>query len=179
MVATIFVRRLIALHGTARRSGPGQDSCPFAANICPMNVLDDLKKLEASIVQRYQQLQPALAEVEELRRVADRLGVDLDSAGAAPAARSRVRRASAPAAAPAAAPAGRKPRSKAKAPRRKRTSKRRDQVLKLIVDRPGITVPEIGKALKVDPTGLYRYIKQLESDGSITKSGKELRPTAG
>jgi hypothetical protein len=136
-----------------------------------MTVLDDLKKLEASIVARYQELQPALAEVEELRRVAERLGVDLDRAStraAKPAAavtRTRGRRSSA-------APSRRKP--KATGPRRPRIGGRREQVLKLVTERPGITVPEIGKALKVDPTGLYRYAKQLEADGTITKDGTKL-----
>jgi hypothetical protein len=135
-----------------------------------MTVLDDLKKLETSIVKRYQELQPALAEVEELRRVADRLGVDLDRAStkaAKPAAvtRTRTRRT---------ASAGRK--TKVTSPRRPRAGGRREQVLKLVTERPGITVPEIGKALKVDPTGLYRYAKQLEADGVITKSGTKLSP---
>jgi Winged helix-turn-helix DNA-binding len=137
-----------------------------------MNVLDDLKKLEASIVARYQELQPALTEVEELRRVAERLGVDLDRASTkaakpATATRTRTRRS-------AAAPSRRK--SKVASPRRPRAGGRREQVLKLVTDRPGITVPEIGKALGVDPTGLYRYAKQLEADGSITKSGTKLSP---
>jgi hypothetical protein len=145
-----------------------------------MTVLDDLKKLEASIVKRYQELQPALAEVEELRRVAERLGVNLDRPG------PRAARAAAPAAAAAAAPAGRtrgrragatrrKKATKVVAPRRPRAGGRREQVLKLVTDRPGITVPEIGKALKVDPTGLYRYAKQLEADGTIVKDGTKLR----
>jgi hypothetical protein len=165
-----------------------------------MNVLDDLKKLEASIVQRYQQLQPALAEVEELRRVADRLGVNLDRpsarAAAKPAARAakpaaaakrgrgrgRTRRSTATAttAAPTATatPRPRKKATKVTSPRRPRPGGRREQFLKLVTDRPGITVPEIGKALKVDPTGLYRYAKQLEADGSITKTGTQLYPAA-
>jgi DNA primase len=141
-----------------------------------MNVLDDLKKLEASIVKRYQELQPALAEIEELRRVAERLGVNLDRAStraakpataAATRTRTRTRTRRAPS-------AGRK--TKVSSPRRPRAGGRREQVLKLVTERPGITVPEIGKALKVDPTGLYRYAKQLEADGSITKSGTKLSP---
>jgi len=148
-----------------------------------MNVLDDLKKLEASIVQRYQELQPALAEVEELRRVAERLGVDLDRAGARAAKPARAARA-AGAAKPAQARARRsgasssRRRAKVASPRRPRAGGRREQFLKLVTDRPGITVPEIGKALKVDPTGLYRYAKQLEADGSITKSGTKLHPAS-
>ncbi|MES1193246.1 MAG: winged helix-turn-helix transcriptional regulator [Solirubrobacterales bacterium] len=135
-----------------------------------MTVLDDLKKLEASIVKRYRELQPALAEVEELRRVADRLGVDLDrpstkTAKPATATRTRTRRTA----------SGRK-RAKVTSPRRPRAGGRREQVLNLVTERPGITVPEIGKALKVDPTGLYRYAKQLEADGTITKDGTKLYP---
>jgi hypothetical protein len=136
-----------------------------------MTVLDDLQKLEASIVARYQELQPALAEVEELRRVAERLGVNLDRAAtkavkpATATTRRRGRRS-------AASPSRRK--AKATGPRRPRAGGRREQVLKLVTERPGITVPEIGKALKVDPTGLYRYAKQLEADGTITKDGTKL-----
>jgi hypothetical protein len=140
-----------------------------------MNVLDDLKKLEASIVKRYQELQPALAEIEELRRVAERLGVNLDRAASpraaaakpASATRTRTRRSGA---------ATSRKKAKVAAPRRPRAGGRREQFLKLVNDRPGITVPEIGKALKVDPTGLYRYAKQLEADGSITKTGTQLYP---
>ncbi len=145
-----------------------------------MNVLDDLKKLEASIVARYQQLQPALAEIEELRRVAERLGVNLDRAAgraakpaaarAAKPAQTRARRSSA------ASTRRKASKTKVAAPRRPRAGGRREQFLKLVNDRPGITVPEIGKALKVDPTGLYRYAKQLEADGSITKTGTQLFP---
>jgi hypothetical protein len=156
-----------------------------------MNVLDDLKKLESSIVKRYKELQPALAEVEELRRVAERLGVDLDRPGTRTATAAKPARAAAakPARAAAAKPArtrarrtsaapARKKATKVAAPRRPRAGGRREQFLKLVTDRPGITVPEIGKALKVDPTGLYRYAKQLEADGSITKSGTKLHPAA-
>jgi hypothetical protein len=141
-----------------------------------MTVLDDLKKLEASIVARYQELQPALTEVEELRRVAERLGVDLNRAStraAKPATatattttRRRGRRSAA---------SSSRRKAKATGPRRPRAGGRREQVLKLVTERPGITVPEIGKALKVDPTGLYRYAKQLEADGTITKDGTKLR----
>ncbi len=138
-----------------------------------MTVLDDLQKLEASIVKRYQELQPALAEVEELRRVAERLGVNLDRAStkavkpAKAATRTRGRRA---------ASKGRTAKAASGAPRRARAGGRREQVLQLVTDRPGITVAEIGKALKIDPTGLYRYAKELEADGVITKSGTKLSP---
>jgi hypothetical protein len=150
-----------------------------------MNVLDDLKKLEVSIVQRYQELQPALAEVEDLRRVAERLGVDLDRASAKqakPVKVTRARAGSVAAKSPRGSAVAKSPRKQAKraagSSRRTRAGGRREQFLKLVIARPGITVPEIGKELKVDPTGLYRYAKELERSGAITKKGAELHPVA-
>jgi hypothetical protein len=146
-----------------------------------MNVLDDLKKLEASIVQRYEQLQPALAEVEDLRRVAERLGVDLDRASAkrAKPVKATGTRVGSTAAKSVRKQASRKQAKRVASPRRPRAGGRREQFLKLVTDRPGITVPDIGKELKVDPTGLYRYAKELERSGAITKKGTELFPVAG
>ena len=115
-----------------------------------MTVLDDLKKLEASIVKRYQELQPALAEVEELRRVAERLGVEPRPSRPS----GRQGRCAGHGHPHPRAPRGhhaRKKAAKVGAPRRPRAGGRREQVLKLVTERPGITVPEIGKALKVDP----------------------------
>jgi hypothetical protein len=63
-------------------------------------------------------------------------------------------------------------------PRRPRAGGRREQFLKLVNDRPGISVPEIGKVLNVDPTGLYRYANQLAASGMIAKSGTELHPAS-
>jgi DNA-binding Lrp family transcriptional regulator len=36
-------------------------------------------------------------------------------------------------------------------------------------------VPELGKELGVDPTGLYRVVRQLQTDGVIEKKGMALR----
>ena len=38
--------------------------------------------------------------------------------------------------------------------------------------RPGITIPEIAKELKIEPNYLYRVMPALEKDGSIKKQGK-------
>jgi DNA-binding MarR family transcriptional regulator len=40
--------------------------------------------------------------------------------------------------------------------------------------RPGVTVPDIAKEIGVDPTGLYRVVRQLEEDGLVSKSGMQL-----
>jgi DNA-binding MarR family transcriptional regulator len=60
-----------------------------------------------------------------------------------------------------------------------RTSRRQQDVLRLVKQRPGITVSEIAKELGVDATGLYRPVHKLERDGAIIKRGVTLQPTSG
>ena len=60
-----------------------------------------------------------------------------------------------------------------------RTSRRQQDVLRLVKQRPGITVSEIAKELGVDATGLYRPVRKLEQDGAIIKRGVALQPTSG
>ena len=59
-----------------------------------------------------------------------------------------------------------------------RTSRRQQDVLRLVKQRPGITVSEIAKELGVDATGLYRPVHKLEQDGAIIKRGVTLQPTS-
>jgi hypothetical protein len=60
---------------------------------------------------------------------------------------------------------------------------RERQLLELVGARPGISVPEIGRELGVDATGLYGIVRRLESRGQLVKDGKQLRlaptPTTG
>ena len=58
----------------------------------------------------------------------------------------------------------------------KRTSRREQDVLRLVNERPGITVSEIAKQLGVDATGLYRPVHKLEQRGAISKQGPALQP---
>ena len=60
-----------------------------------------------------------------------------------------------------------------------RTSRRQQDVLRLVKERPGITVGEIAKELGVDATDLYRPVRKLEQDGAIIKLGVALQPTSG
>jgi hypothetical protein len=130
-----------------------------------MSVLDELRSVEDRVTSRLKELRPLVEEYRELESAARRLGIDPDeprSATTRTATRNARRRSSAKR-------AGR---------RRRATSgpSRRDQVLALVQQRPGITVPEIGTELKVDPTGLYRVVRGLESEGAVKKEGKALRP---
>jgi outer membrane biosynthesis protein TonB len=57
-------------------------------------------------------------------------------------------------------------------------AERREAMLALISEQPGITVPELSDALTVDAPSLYRVVRRLISDGTIAKKGKELRLAA-
>jgi len=57
-------------------------------------------------------------------------------------------------------------------------AERRDRMLSLIRERPGITVPELSDVLGVDAPSLYRVVRKLQSDGIIAKDGKALRATS-
>jgi hypothetical protein len=75
---------------------------------------------------------------------------------------------------PAAAARGGKPSARrrgAAAP-----GQRQQDVLRLVRERPGITVAELAGALGVDATGLYGVVRRLQSTGQIRKDGTGLRP---
>jgi hypothetical protein len=60
-----------------------------------------------------------------------------------------------------------------------RTGGRRDQLLALVVDQPGITLAQAAKQFGLkDATGLYAVARRLQDDGLVRKSGAELHPTA-
>jgi hypothetical protein len=60
-----------------------------------------------------------------------------------------------------------------------RTGGRRDQLLALVVDQPGITLAQAAKQFGLkDASGLYAVVRRLQDDGLVRKSGAELHPTA-
>jgi outer membrane biosynthesis protein TonB len=110
----------------------------------------------------------------------------------APAAEPKPAAKAKPAAKPKAKPKGRakrKPAAKRRAAKgaavrrqpggtQKAGAERRERMLELIRERPGITVPEISEALEVDAPSLYRVVRKLQSDGIVSKDGKNLRVVA-
>jgi outer membrane biosynthesis protein TonB len=99
-----------------------------------------------------------------------------------PAAKAKAKAAAKPKAKPK-APAKRKPAAKRRAAKgaavrrqpggtQKAGAQRRERMLDLIRERPGITVPELSEALEVDAPSLYRVVRKLQSDGTIAKDGK-------
>lgn len=163
-----------------------------------LTVLEELRAVEERIVARLTELRPAVEEYEELQRVAERLGIDVSAQrqlpSAEPAARAEEPAVTKPAPArkPAArakrAPSGTRKRaapkraSKARAKAaakpggtRAKGAERRDQVVALIRERPGITVPDISQQLGLEPPPVYRVIRKLQSAGVVVKEGKSLR----
>lgn len=53
---------------------------------------------------------------------------------------------------------------------------RANQALKLVSDRPGITIPEIAKAMGIEPNYLYRVLPRLAGEGQIRKDGTGWHP---
>jgi uncharacterized membrane protein len=169
-----------------------------------VSVLDQFRTAEEQVAKRLRELKPLVAEYHELEHVAQRLGLsvsnDAPAAGSGPPASTepaRRRRRTAKAAARSAvskrngsADGGTAKASvaatqarRARSPRTERagssrTSRRQQDVLRLVKQRPGITVSEIAKELGVDATGLYRPVHKLEQDGAIIKRGVALTPTS-
>ena len=55
---------------------------------------------------------------------------------------------------------------------RRRGGTRADQALELVREKPGITIPEIATAMKIEPNYLYRVLPRLASDGQVRRDGK-------
>jgi hypothetical protein len=53
---------------------------------------------------------------------------------------------------------------------------RANQALELVREKPGITIPEIAKAMKIQPNYLYRVLPRLASDGQVKQDGRGWHP---
>jgi hypothetical protein len=134
-------------------------------------VTDFLKKTLKDIEARRRELAPLVEEYRQLEEAAAALqGVDGSSSSGA------SRR---PAAAPAAAPSRPARRRRASGStgtgrrgRPRGSGKRAQQALDLVAGQPGITIPELAKAMKIQPNYLYRVLPGLEKDGKVKKKDK-------
>jgi DNA-binding MarR family transcriptional regulator len=64
------------------------------------------------------------------------------------------------------------------APRSRGGDTRANQTLELVREQPGITIPEIAKAMKIEPNYLYRVLPRLESNGQVKRDGQGWHPAA-
>jgi hypothetical protein len=55
-------------------------------------------------------------------------------------------------------------------------STRASQALELVRAQPGITIPQLASAMKIQPNYLYRVMPALEKDGSIKREGQGWLP---
>jgi predicted HTH transcriptional regulator len=142
--------------------------------------LDELRDVERRIAARLAELRPMVEEYEELQRMAERLGVETAPRQSKAAPARRARRA-------AAKPKSSRRAARTKSPARGSSSRRRaggtqatgrerrERVLALIREQPGITVPDISALVGVDAPSLYRVVRKLQSEGVVKKEGKQLQ----
>ena len=141
------------------------------------SVIEDLKRLEDRILARIQELEANVAELEQLREVAARLGILGHNGGDTARATTR---------ATATTRSRRRPRGQSSATRvrpggaRSATrggsarSTRRERVLEVVAIEPGISVRDVVAQLGVNRTSLYPVVRQLVSDGLLHKDGRGL-----
>jgi hypothetical protein len=137
-------------------------------------VTDFLKKTLKDIEARRRELAPLVEEYRQLEEAAAALeGVD----GSSSASRASSGGASRSAAAAPSRPARRRRRASGSAGSGRRgrprgSGKRAQQALDLVAGQPGITIPELAKAMKIQPNYLYRVLPGLEQDGKVKKKDK-------
>jgi Winged helix-turn-helix DNA-binding len=154
-----------------------------------MAVMDEVQRMQREVARRLKELEPLVSEYNELQKVAERLGVPkTDSRRSARSAGRSRRTATTRTSGRSAAGATKTPRAASQRATKARTTRgrrnaaapgsRQQDVVRLVGERPGISVPDLGKELGVDPTGLYQIVRRLETRGVIRKDGRALRPVA-
>jgi Mn-dependent DtxR family transcriptional regulator len=122
----------------------------------------------------------AVKEIDDQLRVLKDEASRLEAARAAltGGTRRRGRPASNGAAPTPARPASRR-NGRAAAPRLRRSGNTRaNQALELVRGKPGITIPEIAQAMKIEPNYLYRVLPRLASDGQVKRDGQGWHPAS-
>ncbi len=72
-----------------------------------------------------------------------------------------------------ASPARRRTAKRPGRPRGRRGGNTRsNQALELVIAQPGITIPQLAEALKIQPNYLYRVMPKLVSEGQIRRDGQ-------
>ena len=111
-----------------------------------------LSDVERQVRDRLKELEPLVAEAEQLRRVL----ASFEDARAQPANSGRARRG---------------PRAKRGRPAGSATGSRAAEALRLVAERPGITVSELAEQMGIGTTYLYRVMPSLEREGKVRKDG--------
>ena len=147
---------------------------------------DFLKKTLKDIETRRRELEPLVEEYRQLEEAAAALqGVDGGSSGRtttsrAATSRGSTRRTGAGGRASTTRAGGRRRAAGSsgggRRGRPRGSGKRAQQALDLVAGQPGITIPELAKAMKIQPNYLYRVLPSLEQDGKVKKKDKGWHP---
>ena len=124
---------------------------------------DFLDEKRKEIQARLKELRPLVDEYHRLE-VAERAlsGMDTGSGGGGGRASASTRR-------------GRRGGSASNGGRRGRprgTGTRAQEALRLVTERPGITIPELAEAMGIKQNYLYRVMPTLAEEGRVVKSGR-------
>jgi hypothetical protein len=118
---------------------------------------DFLDEKRKEIQARLKELRPLVDEFHRLE-AAERALSGVGGGSAAPAAPRRARRSGG-------AGNGRRGRPKG-------SGTRAQEALKLVSERPGITIPELADAMGIKQNYLYRVMPGLADEGRVVKSGR-------
>jgi hypothetical protein len=122
---------------------------------------DFLDEKRREIQARLKELRPLVDEFHRLEAAEQALsGVPNGGAAASPSPR-RARRSS-----------GGGGRGTGRRGRPRGSGTRAQEALKLVSDRPGITIPELAEAMGIKQNYLYRVMPTLAEEGRVTKSGR-------
>jgi hypothetical protein len=118
---------------------------------------DFLDEKRKEIQARLKELRPLVDEFHRLE-AAERALSGVGGTASAPAAAPRRRRSTS-------SSDGRRGRPRG-------SGTRATQALKLVGERPGITIPELAEAMGIKQNYLYRVMPTLSEEGKVTKSGR-------
>jgi hypothetical protein len=134
---------------------------------------DFLDEKRKEIQDRLKELRPLVDEFHRLE-AAERALSGVDGTATAPVPKRRARRSGAGGGGGGGRGTGRRGRPKG-------SGTRAQEALKLVSDRPGITIPELADAMGIKQNYLYRVMPTLAQEGQVIKSGRgwHLRQSEG
>ena len=123
---------------------------------------DFLDEKRKEIQARLKELRPLVDEFHRLEAAERALSGVPNGASASTSTPRRTRRSS----------GGGTGRGTGRRGRPKGSGTRAQEALKLVSDRPGITIPELAEAMGIKQNYLYRVMPTLAEEGRVTKSGR-------
>jgi hypothetical protein len=154
-----------------------------------MSLIDEAHGVRQRIAERLRELEPLVAEYNQLRQLAADMGVPDGEPAAASApgpsptpAKARRRRTSSGSSHAGGGSRSRSrgaPRPQAEAPSGSASSDLAQRVLEAVRSDPGRTVADYSEILGVAPTALYRPVRELTTEGALLKRARQLFPADG